>query len=42
MSLENWDKMEDEAANEGQAAHYIASTEEVTPASVAAAYGIRE
>jgi len=42
MSLENWDKMEDEAANEGQAARYIASTEEVTPASVAAAYGIRE
>ena len=42
MSLENWDKMEDEAAGEGQAARYIASTEEVTPASVAAAYGIRE
>jgi hypothetical protein len=42
MSLENWDKVEDKAANEGQAAHYIASTEEVTPASVAAAYGIRE
>jgi hypothetical protein len=42
MSLENWDKMKDEAANEGQAARYIASTEEVTPASVAAAYGIRE
>jgi hypothetical protein len=42
MSLKNWDKVEDEAANEGQAARYIASTEEVTPASVAAAYGIRE
>jgi hypothetical protein len=42
MSLENWDKVEDEAANEGQAARYIASAEEVTPASVAAAYGIRE
>jgi hypothetical protein len=42
MSLENWNKMEDEAAGEGQAVRYITSTEEVTPASVAAAYGIRE
>jgi hypothetical protein len=42
MSLENWNKVEDEAAGEGQVARYIASTEEVTPASVAAAYGIRE
>jgi hypothetical protein len=42
MSLENWDKMENEAAGEVQAARYIASTEEVTPAGVAAAYGIKE